>query len=191
MSIDLNLPNKLTIFRIVLAPVFLFLFFAEFIPYNHIFALIVFVVAVITDFADGKIARCRNLVTNFGKIADPIADKILTTITLLCFMQKNLCSIWVILIIITREFAVSGIRITAAAQGSVIPANIYGKVKTVMQMIFSIIILLLLAIQSGIDFIFPHFEIISEVMMWILAIVTLVSGAIYIKDSAKIIDFSK
>lgn len=191
MSIDLNLPNKLTIFRIVLAPVFLFLFFAEFIPYNQVFALVVFVVAVITDFADGKIARARNIITNFGKIADPIADKILTTITLLCFLQKNLCSIWVILIIITREFAVSGIRITAAAQGAVIPANIYGKIKTVMQMIFSIIILLLLAIQSGIGFVFPHFELVSKVMMWILALVTLISGAIYIKDSAKMIDFSK
>ncbi len=187
----MNLPNKLTIFRIVLAPVFLFMFFAEFIPNNHVFALIIFVVAVITDFADGKIARLRNIVTNFGKIADPIADKILTTITLLCFLQKNLCSIWVILIIITREFAVSGIRITAAAQGEVIPANIYGKAKTVIQMVFSIIILLLLAIQSGVGFVFPHFEMISEVMMWILAVVTLVSGVIYIKDSAKIIDFSK
>ncbi len=191
MTINMNLPNKLTIFRIVLAPVFLFMFFAEFIPYNHIFALIIFVVAVITDFADGKIARLRNIVTNFGKIADPIADKILTTITLLCFLQKNLCSIWVILIIITREFVVSGIRITAAAQGSVIPANFYGKAKTALQMIFSIIILLLLAIQNGMGFVFPHFEMFSEVMMWILAVVTLVSGAIYVKDSAKIIDFSK
>lgn len=191
MKIDLNLPNRLTIIRIVLTPVFLFLFFAEFIPYNYIFALIVFVVAAITDFADGKIARSRSIITNFGKIADPIADKILTTTALLCFMQKNLCSIWVILIILTREFAVSAIRITAASQGLVIPANIYGKIKTVLQMVFSIIILLLIALQSAINFTIPHFEIISSVMMWILAVVTLVSGIIYIKDSAKIIDFSK
>ncbi len=191
MRIDLNLPNKLTIIRIVLTPVFLFLFFAEFIPYNYIFALIVFVVAAITDFADGKIARSRNIITNFGKIADPIADKILTTTILLCFMQKNLCSIWVILLILTREFAVSAIRITAASQGAVIPANMYGKIKTVMQMVFSIIILLLIALQSAIDFTIPHFEIISAVMMWMLAVVTLVSGFIYVKDSAKTIDFSK
>lgn len=191
MKFNLNLPNKLTIIRIVLTPVFLFLFFAEFILYNYLFALIVFAVAAITDFADGKIARSRNLITNFGKIADPIADKILTTTTLLCFMQKNLCSIWVILLILTREFSVSAIRITAAAQGSVIPANIYGKIKTVLQMVFSILILLLIALQSGMNFTVPYFETISAVMMWILAVVTLVSGVIYIKDSAKIIDFSK
>lgn len=191
MKINLNLPNKLTIIRIVLTPVFLFLFFAEFVPQNYLFALIVFSIAAITDFADGKIARSRNIITNFGKIADPIADKILTTTTLLCFMQKNLCSIWVILIILTREFAVSAIRISAASQGSVIPANIYGKIKTVLQMVFSIIILLLIAIQSGFSFTIPYFETISAVMMWILAIVTLVSGVIYIKDSAKMIDFSK
>lgn len=191
MKIDLNLPNKLTIIRIVLTPVFLFLFFAEFIPQNYLFALIVFAIAAITDFADGKIARSRNIITNFGKIADPIADKILTTTTLLCFMQKNFCSIWVILIILTREFAVSAIRISAASQGSVIPANIYGKIKTVMQMVFSIIILLLITIQSGFSFSIPYFETISSVMMWILAVVTLVSGVIYIKDSAKMIDFSK
>lgn len=191
MKIDLNLPNKLTIIRIVLTPVFLFLFFAEFIPFNYLIALIVFSVAAITDFADGKIARSRNLITNFGKIADPIADKILTTTILLCFMQKDLCSIWVILVILTREFAVSAIRITAASQGSVIPANIYGKIKTVMQMVFSIIILLLIAIQNGFSFSIPHFEMISAIMMWILAVVTLASGVIYIKDSAKIIDFSK
>lgn len=191
MKIDLNLPNKLTIIRILLTPVFLFLFFAEFIPHNYLYALIVFAVAAITDFADGKIARIRNLITNFGKIADPIADKILTTTTLLCFMQKNLCSIWVILIILTREFSVSAIRISAASQGAVIPANIYGKIKTVMQMVFSIFILSLIAIQSGFSFSIPYFETISAIMMWILAVVTLASGVIYIKDSAKMIDYSK
>lgn len=191
MKIDLNLPNKLTIIRIVLTPVFLFLFFADFIPFNYLIALVVFSVAAITDFADGKIARSRNIITNFGKIADPIADKILTTTILLCFMQLNLCSAWVILIILTREFSVSAIRIISASQGSVVPANIYGKVKTVMQMVFSILILLLVALQSAMNFTVPYFEIISGVMMWILAAVTLVSGLIYIKDSAKIIDFSK
>lgn len=191
MKIDLNLPNKLTIIRIVLTPVFLFLFFADYIPYNYFLSLLVFSVAAITDFADGKIARSRNLITNFGKIADPIADKILTTTILLCFMMKNLCSIWVILLILTREFSVSAIRITAASQGSVIPANIYGKIKTVLQMVFSILILSLIAIQDSFAFTIPYFETISAVMMWILAVVTLVSGVIYIKDSAKIIDFSK
>ena len=95
MKIKMNLPNKLTILRIVLTPIFLFVFFADFIPFNHFYALAIFIIAAITDFADGNIARKRNLITNFGKIADPIADKILTTAVLLGFMMKNLCSIWI------------------------------------------------------------------------------------------------
>ncbi len=191
MKLNLNLPNCLTILRIVLTPVFLFLFFADFIPYNSFISLAVFIVAAITDFADGKIARSRNLITNFGKIADPIADKILTTTVLLCLMQRSLCSIWVILIILTREFAVSAIRINAASQGLVIPANIYGKIKTVMQMVFSIVILLLVSVEKDIAVVIPNLDIYALVMTWILAVVTLVSGFIYIRDSAKIIDFSK
>lgn len=191
MKLNMNLPNCLTIIRIVLTPVFLFLFFADFIPYNNFVALIVFIIAAITDFADGKIARSRNLITNFGKIADPIADKILTTTVLLCFMQKSLCSVWVILIILTREFAVSAIRISAASQGLVIPANIYGKIKTVMQMVFSIIILLLVSVEHDLFVATPNLSVYTAVMTWILAVVTLVSGVIYIKDSAKVIDFSK
>ncbi len=191
MKLNMNLPNCLTIIRIVLTPVFLFLFFADFIPYNSFIALAVFIVAAITDFADGKIARSRNLITNFGKIADPIADKILTTTVLLCLMQISLCSIWVILIILTREFAVSAIRINAASQGLVIPANIYGKIKTVMQMVFSIVILLLVSVEKDIAVSIPNIDFYSLIMTWILAVVTLVSGFIYIRDSAKIIDFSK
>ena len=118
----MNLPNKLTVIRIALTPVFLFLFCAEFIPHNYLFALIVFVIAAVTDFVDGYIARKRNLITNFGKIADPIADKILMTAVLLGFMQMKLCSIWIVIIILAREFAISAIRIAAAAQDSVIPA---------------------------------------------------------------------
>ena len=185
----MNLPNKLTVLRIVLTPVFLLLFLAEFIPYNYLYALIVFVIASITDAADGKIARKYNLITNFGKIADPIADKILVTSVLLCFMQLGLCSIWVLLIVLLREFAVSAIRITAAAQGSVIPANIYGKVKTVLQMVFSILILLLLAVEDFITDTIPYLDVFAPVMMWILALITIFSGYVYVKDSFKVIDF--
>ena len=191
MKIKMNLPNWLTITRIALTPVFLFMFFADFVPFNSFIALAVFVVAAITDFADGKIARSRNLITNFGKIADPIADKILTTTVLLCLMQKNMCSVWVILIILTREFAVSAIRINAASQGLVIPANIYGKIKTIMQMVFSILILLLIAVERDVSVVIPNLNISALIMTWILAAVTLISGIIYIKDSAKTIDFSK
>lgn len=191
MKINMNLPNKLTVIRIILTPVFLFLFMADFIPFNNIFALIVFVVAALTDLADGKIARKRNIVTNFGKIADPIADKILSSAMLLGLMLLDMCSIWVILIVLTREFAVSAIRISAASQGLVIPANIYGKIKTVLQMVFSILVLLLFSVQGFLPFEIPYTSLIVNIMMWILAFVTLFSGIIYIKDSFKVIDFSQ
>ncbi len=191
MKINMNLPNRLTVIRIILTPVFLFLFMADFIPFNNIFALIVFVVAALTDLADGKIARKRNIVTNFGKIADPIADKILSSAMLLGLMLLDMCSIWVILIVLTREFAVSAIRISAASQGLVIPANIYGKIKTVLQMVFSILVLLLFSVQGFIPFEIPYTSMIVNIMMWILAFVTLFSGIIYIKDSFKVIDFSQ
>lgn len=191
MKINMNLPNRLTVIRIILTPVFLFLFMADFIPFNNIFALIVFVVAALTDLADGKIARKRNIVTNFGKIADPIADKILSSAMLLGLMLLDMCSIWVILIVLTREFAVSAIRISAASQGLVIPANIYGKIKTVLQMVFSILVLLLFSVQGFLPFEIPFTSLIVNIMMWILAFVTLFSGIIYIKDSFKVIDFSQ
>ncbi len=187
----MNLPNKLTILRILLTPVFLFLFFAEFIPHNHLIALIVFIVASITDAVDGKIARKNNIITNFGKIADPIADKILTTAVLLCFMQMNLCSIWIVLIVLAREFTVSAIRIVAASQGEVIPANIYGKIKTVFQMVSSIVIMLAVVIQNEGIFEFIHLDIIASVLLWIMAILTVLSGIVYVKDSLKVIDFFK
>ncbi len=187
----MNLPNKLTITRIVLTPVFLFLFCSEFIAHNYFYALIVFIFAAITDAVDGKIARNKDIVTNFGKIADPIADKILTTTVILCFMQIDFCSIWVVLIILTREFTVSAIRIVAASQGAVIPANIYGKIKTVSQMSFSILIMLFIVLDKENIFTMPNLDIISSVLLWITAILTLVSGFIYIKDSAKIINFTK
>ncbi len=190
-KINMNLPNRLTVLRIILTPVFLFLFMAHFIPFNNIFALIVFVIAALTDLADGKIARKRNLITNFGKIADPIADKILSSAVLLGLMLLDMCSIWVVLIVLTREFTVSAIRISAASQGMVIPANIYGKIKTVLQMVFSIIVLLLLSVQGFLPTEIPYLSIIVNVMMWILAFVTLFSGLIYMKDSLKVIDFSK
>ncbi len=189
----MNLPNKLTIVRIILTPVFLFLFLADFIKHHYLFALIVFIVASITDFADGHIARSRGIVTNFGKIADPIADKILTTSVLLCFITLDLCNVWIVMIILAREFTVSAIRITAASQGSVIPANIFGKIKTSSQMLFSIAILaMIMFIDEGvISMSYDVLHVVSNVLLWITAGLTVISGVIYIKDSTKVIDFSK
>lgn len=187
----MNLPNKLTILRIILTPVFLILFFAESLPHNYLLALIVFIVASFTDMLDGKIARKYNIITNFGKIADPIADKILIISILLCFMQMDYCNVWIIILILAREFTVSAIRIVAASQGSVVPANIYGKIKTVSQMSFSILIMLFIVLDKEQLYTLPHLGTVSLILLWITAVFTVISGVIYIKDSAKLIDFTK
>ena len=190
----LNLPNKLTLIRMFLAPIYLALMLIEF-PYHYIVALAVFVVASLTDMLDGKIARKNNLITVFGKLLDPLADKMLTTAALLAFMREGWCSIWIVMIVLTREFAVAGVRLIATAQGIVIPANYWGKAKTVSQMVFTIVIMLLAELDATFD-IFANagwFTLarVSNIMLWITAVLTVVSGITYFVDSKKLIDFSK
>lgn len=190
----LNLPNKLTLIRMFLAPIYLALMLIEF-PYHYIVALAVFSVASLTDMLDGKIARKNNLITVFGKLLDPLADKMLTTAALLAFMREGWCSIWIVMIVLTREFAVAGVRLIATAQGIVIPANYWGKAKTVSQMVFTIVIMLLAELDSTFD-IFANagwFTLarVSNIMLWITAVLTVVSGITYFVDSKKLIDFSK
>ena len=190
----LNLPNKLTLIRMFLAPIYLALMRIEF-PYHYIVALAVFAVASLTDMLDGKIARKNNLITVFGKLLDPLADKMLTTAALLAFMREGWCSIWIVMIVLTREFAVAGVRLIATAQGIVIPANYWGKAKTVSQMVFTIVIMLLAELDATFD-IFANagwFTLarVSNIMLWITAVLTVVSGITYFVDSKKLIDFSK
>lgn len=190
----LNLPNKLTLIRMFLSPIYLALMLIEF-PYHYIVALAVFAVASLTDMLDGKIARKNNLITVFGKLLDPLADKMLTTAALLAFMREGWCSIWIVMIVLTREFAVAGVRLIATAQGIVIPANYWGKAKTVSQMVFTIIIMLLAELDATFD-IFANagwFTLarVSNIMLWITAVLTVVSGITYFVDSKKLIDFSK
>ena len=181
----MNVPNQLTIVRIILTPIFLALFLAP-IPHHYLIGLIVFAVGAITDFLDGKIARKNNIVTVFGQLADPVADKILTTAALLAFMQFGLCNIWIIMIVLLREFTITSFRLVATAQGVVIPANFYGKLKTVSQMVFSILIMIMAELYDiGI---LPEgfpLTIVSNALLWVI------SGIIYVKQSIKIIDFSK
>ncbi len=190
----LNLPNKLTLIRMFLAPIYLALMLIEF-PCHYIVALAVFSVASLTDMLDGKIARKNNLITVFGKLLDPLADKMLTTAALLAFMREGWCSIWIVMIVLTREFAVAGVRLIATAQGIVIPANYWGKAKTVSQMVFTIVIMLLAELDATFD-IFANagwFTLarVSNIMLWITAVLTVVSGITYFVDSKKLIDFSK
>lgn len=188
----MNLPNKLTLVRMVLTPVYLVVFLAPFIPYHYFIGLLIYSAGCITDFLDGKIARKYNLITTFGKLADPVADKMLTTAALLALMDAGYCSLYIVFIVLTREFAVTSVRLAASAQSVVIPANIWGKIKTVAQMISTILIMLLMAlIDAGVlaqGFPLPT---ISSVLLWITAILAVISGIIYIRDGVKVIDFSK
>ena len=194
----LNTPNKLTIARMVITPVFLALIMWESLPHRFLIATLVYSLAAITDAIDGKLARKNNQITNFGKLLDPIADKVLTTSALLAFMVMDLCNIWIVMIVLTREFTIASIRMIAAAGGVVIPANIWGKIKTVSQMTFTIVIMLLGEVYYIMGNVnaelfskLPSLSIISNSLLWITAILTVVSGVIYIKDSIKVIDYTK
>lgn len=194
----LNNPNKLTILRILLTPIFLAVILWEGLPHRFVIACLIFGVAAITDAIDGKLARKNNEITNFGKFLDPIADKVLTTAALLAFMAMGLCNIWIVMLVLTREFAIASIRMIAAAGGVVIPANKWGKIKTVSQMTFTILIMLLGEVYYILaDFNaellgkLPELSLVSNGLLWITAILTVISGVIYIKDSLKIIDFTK
>ncbi len=194
----LNTPNKLTIARMVITPVFLALIMWESLPHRFLIATLVYSLAAVTDAIDGKLARKNNQITNFGKLLDPIADKVLTTSALLAFMVMDLCNIWIVMIVLTREFTIASIRMIAAAGGVVIPANIWGKIKTVSQMTFTIVIMLLGEVYYIMGNVnaelfskLPSLSIISNSLLWITAILTVVSGVIYIKDSIKVIDYTK
>lgn len=187
-----NVPNLLTVIRIFLAPVFLVFLMAESLPHSFLWAFIIFSVASITDFVDGNLARKNNQVTNLGKLLDPLADKMLTTAALLGFMKFGLCNIWVLMIVLTREFAVTGLRMIATVQNVVIPANIWGKIKTVTQMTFSLLVMLFAELIQDFNIMSQEtFAMASNVAMWIIAAFTFISGAIYVVQAVKVVDFSK
>lgn len=194
----LNLPNILTISRIVITPIFLFVILMESLQHRFLIACIIFAIGSITDAVDGHLARKNNQITNFGKFLDPIADKILTTSALLAFMSMGLCNIWIVMLVLTREFAIASVRMIAASNGVVIPANIWGKIKTVTQMVFTILIMLLgeayYIVESTDTILFSKLSdlsLVSNGLLWITAIFTVISGAVYLIDSRKIIDFTK
>lgn len=194
----LNLPNIITVARIIITPVFLAVILTDSLPHRFLIACIVFAIASISDAVDGYLARKNNQVTNFGKFLDPIADKVLTTSALLAFMSMGLCNIWIVMIVLTREFAIASVRMIAASNGVVIPANIWGKIKTVSQMVITILIMLLgeacylvEKLHTELFVKLPDLSLISNGLLWITAILTVISGWIYLNDSKKIIDFTK
>lgn len=189
----MNLPNKLTVGRIVLVPFFVAALLVDF-PLNYAVALLIFIIASLTDLLDGKIARKNQLVTDFGKFADPLADKILVLSALLFFVQNGFCDCVAVIIVLFREFAVTSIRLMAASKGSVVAANIFGKIKTVTQMIAIIAILAMQTVLElpsvGVTFapdvfvlLQNSFLIAGEILVWISTVFAILSGVIYISQN--------
>ena len=183
----MNLPNKITLGRMFIAPIFLAVYLAG-IEHKFLFSAIIFALGAITDALDGSIARKNNIVTNFGKLLDPIADKMLVTAGLLAFMKDGLCSIWIVMIILTRDFAVTSLRMIAAAQNLVIPANLGGKIKTVAQMVSFIAVMVLCEISEVFSLGF-NMSLISNILMGVTAVISVVSGAVYMVNGWKMINF--
>lgn len=186
----MNLPNKLTVLRIILVPFFVLFLLMDSIPYNYLWALIVFAVASITDCLDGNIARKYNLVTNFGKFLDPLADKVLVLAAMIGFIELGLSSSVVVIIVIAREFLVTSLRLVAASDGTVIAASIYGKIKTISQM-FSIVAILLLKTIDQFTPIGWDIDLIGNVLMWITAVIAVISGWDYLWKNRHCINTTK
>lgn len=188
----MNLPNKLTLLRIILVPFFIIAMLVNF-PFHYLVAGCIFGIASVTDTLDGKIARSRNLITDFGKFADPLADKILVLTALVCFLQVGLLGSFgaiPVIIVLFREFAVSGIRLVAASSGKVVAANIWGKIKTVSQMVgisvifaMQVVLEVLNAMKVSTGFITEVFYYIGNGLIWLSTVFTLISGIIYLKDN--------
>ena len=140
----MNVPNRLTILRVVMIPLFVVAMLWETLPYHEYIALALFVGACITDFFDGYLARKYNQITTFGKFMDPLADKLLVCAAMICFLanQQTQMPAWAVIVIISREFIISGFRLVAAEKGVTIAASYWGKVKTVVQMIMSILLII-------------------------------------------------
>ena len=176
----MNTANKLTIMRVILVPFFMAFLMIE-KQSCQIAALVIFIIASLTDMIDGKIARKYNQITAFGKFADPLADKVLIVGAMLALMKYDLVSVWAVFIVLFREFVVSGIRLAAVTEGEVIAASMLGKIKTVSQMIAVIIAIVLLAFN-----ILPDYShLITNICIWISVVLTALSGVdYYIKNAS-------
>lgn len=180
----MNLPNKLTLTRVILIP--FFVFFLLFDPFNDIFkwtALVIFIIASLTDLVDGKIARKYNLVTDFGKFMDPLADKLLVCSAMIGLIELGRIPAVVVIIIIAREFVISGFRLIAADNGKVIAASYWGKFKTTFQMIM--VVLMIANIEGYVMY------IVTMVVMWIALALTIISLIDYLVKNKEVMNGSK
>lgn len=176
----MNLPNKLTVLRVCMVPVFVFIMLWDGVgAAGKYVATLIFILASITDWFDGYLARKHNLVTDFGKFMDPIADKLLVCSALICLVENGALAAWIVIIIIAREFIISGFRLVASDKGTVIAASYWGKFKTVFQMIMVILLLLDL---GGI------FDTIAQVVTWIALILTVISLVDYLRKNWNVLE---
>ena len=179
----MNLPNKLTIARFILTAVFLVLFFNPF-KYGDTIALVVFCAASLTDYFDGKIARRDKLITNFGILMDPLADKILICSAFIAFVGRGQMPAWMVVIIVARELAITGLRLLAAAKNLVIAAEKYGKHKTISQIVATISVLVLVSYPEWGRWTSTVFDwwvpIFTKVALWVSVILTATSGVLYL-----------
>ena len=175
----MNLPNKLTVLRVLMIPFFVWFTLVDLVPgYSKYIAVGIFIVASLTDLLDGKIARKYNLVTNFGKFMDPLADKLLVCAALICLVAMNRLTAWIVIVIISREFIISGFRLVASDNGVVIAASYWGKWKTTFQMLMIIVLLLDLG---------GAFDLIGQILTWVALILTVVSLVDYLVKNKNVI----
>lgn len=196
----MNLANKLTIIRIFLVPVFLVFIAAKGIPYGTFIATFIFILAALTDKLDGYIARSRNQITRFGKFMDPLADKLLVTSALISLVELQVVPGWAAVIIIAREFAVSGLRTIAAAEGNVIAASWWGKIKTVIQIVAIVLLLLdvnistnkvLSSLISEHNYIEQFFKYAPGFFLYLAVAITIASGIDYFVKNKEAINIDK
>lgn len=177
----MNLPNKLTMFRVILIPFFVVFMLCEITTVDKWIALAIFIIASLTDLLDGKIARKYNLVTNFGKFMDPLADKLLVCSALICLVELGKMPAWMVIIIIAREFIISGFRLIASDNGVVIAASYWGKFKTTFQMIMICLLIADITIISG----------LTTVVMWVALALTVISLIDYLVKNKDVMKDTK
>ena len=178
----MNLPNKLTVMRMILIPFFVFFMLAPYFEgYGNYIAVAIFIIASLTDMLDGKIARKYNLVTDFGKFMDPLADKLLVCSAMICLIEKGQLAAWIVIIIIAREFIISGFRLVASDNGVVIAASYWGKFKTTFQMIGVVLLI----------FNIPALSTLTTIIVWIALALTVISLVDYIVKNAGVLTEGK
>ena len=175
----MNLPNKITIFRVCMIPVFLVFYLVDAIPFHNVIALAIFIIACLSDALDGYLARKHQLVTNFGKFMDPLADKLLVCTALLCFLDAGTLPLLVVVVIIAREFIISGFRLVASDSGLVLAASYWGKFKTASQMVMCVLLILHLE--------FRWFAVLEQIFIWLSFALTIISLLDYLVKNRSVI----